>query len=243
MTSNQTEFWEKEAGRGSYITDFLAAAENNHWIKMLTDAERKAGFEVNGKVLEIGGGSQYLSRYIAKNRDSSVICTDISSDRLSKFDEYYGALDNLTIMGNINAEKMPFNDGEFDYIVGDAVLHHIEDIRSALYEMHRCLKDDGVAVFIREPVLGMYLPIRRWLYKILDTKGADRRAIEYANANRFEYCKYLAQWNEEFYRAKLISTRYPGWYYYRFSQLAMTRLPILFTNLSVFVLKKRKEWS
>ena len=239
MTSEQTKFWEKESERDTYVGDFLNAATKNRWIRMLTDVERKEGFQIKGRVLEIGGGSQFLSRFIVKNRNTSVICSDISNDRLARFDEYYGEQENLKVMGNINAEKMPFKDGEFDYIVGDAVLHHIEDIRSALYEIHRCLKDDGVAVFIREPVLGMYLPVRRWLHQRINSKNADRRAIEYARVNRFEYCKYLMQWKEEFYRARFVSARYPGWYYYRFGQLAMTRLPLLFTNLSVFVLRKR----
>lgn len=44
------------------------------------------------------------------------------------------------------AENLQYDDDSFDCIVGIDILHHIE-IEPAIREVHRVLKDDGVAIF------------------------------------------------------------------------------------------------
>lgn len=39
--------------------------------------------------------------------------------------------------------KMPFEDDTFDYIIANHVLEHIEDERSAISELKRCVKKSG----------------------------------------------------------------------------------------------------
>ena len=236
--SEQINFWDEETKKDNYVKNFLRGAEINRWIEMLTNVEGKEDTLIEGKVLEIGGGSQFLSRFIATERPSNVICTDISSERISFFQEFYGEKDNLEIRGDVNAECLPFSDSEFDFIVGDAVLHHIEDLRTALLEISRCLKDDGLAIFIREPTLGIYTPLRREQRRIFGSREFESFASAYRSENRYEYCRYPVQWNEEFFRAGFKSKRYPGWYYYTFKNRVFSLFPNVFTSLSVYVLKK-----
>nr|BDT28080.1 class I SAM-dependent methyltransferase [Bacteriovorax sp. HI3] len=48
------------------------------------------------------------------------------------------------------AESLPFTDHSFDTIVGIDILHHV-DIEAAMNEIHRVLKENGIAIF-REPL-------------------------------------------------------------------------------------------
>lgn len=48
------------------------------------------------------------------------------------------------------AENLPYPDRYFDFVAGIDILHHV-DIRKALLECYRVMKDNGIAVF-REPV-------------------------------------------------------------------------------------------
>lgn len=48
------------------------------------------------------------------------------------------------------AENLPFTDGSFNVVVGIDILHHV-DILPSIKEVHRVLKEDGIAIF-REPV-------------------------------------------------------------------------------------------
>jgi SAM-dependent methyltransferase len=50
-----------------------------------------------------------------------------------------------------DAERIPYEDGTFDLVVGHAVLHHIPDVEQAFREVLRVLKPGGRFVFAGEP--------------------------------------------------------------------------------------------
>ncbi|QDK42028.1 hypothetical protein DOM21_11335 [Bacteriovorax stolpii] len=56
------------------------------------------------------------------------------------------------------AENLPFPERSFDAVVGIDILHHV-DIPTAMKEIHRVLKEDGIAIF-REP---LDVPLLDWL--------------------------------------------------------------------------------
>lgn len=50
-----------------------------------------------------------------------------------------------------DAERLPYDDGEFDLVVGHAFLHHIPDVEGALREALRVLKPGGDVLIAGEP--------------------------------------------------------------------------------------------
>jgi ubiquinone/menaquinone biosynthesis C-methylase UbiE len=58
----------------------------------------------------------------------------------------------LRIEGRVaDAERIPYDDGSVDLVVGHAVLHHIPDVAGALREVLRVLRPGGRFVFAGEP--------------------------------------------------------------------------------------------
>ena len=58
----------------------------------------------------------------------------------------------LDVDGRVaDAERLPYDDGTFDLVVGHAVLHHIPDLDAMFRELLRVLKPGGRFVFAGEP--------------------------------------------------------------------------------------------
>jgi SAM-dependent methyltransferase len=75
------------------------------------------------KKLNLGCGSKYLEGWI-----------NLDNNKNNKADVYW----------NLDEFPWPFKDCEFDYILMDAVLEHLDDPVRALKEAHRILKEGGV---------------------------------------------------------------------------------------------------
>lgn len=229
LLNSQKQFWDAESADDvGYPARFLGTASREHWIDQLKQVQSLGG-NFKGEILELGGGSQLLSRWLANLPGTNVTCTDISDQRMDDFNRHYGNLpNNLKLQGNVNAERLPYSDKSFDWIVGDAMLHHIENLRTALYEMRRCLKPGGQAIFIREPVIGHLDFLKRrlkpWLQR--DWHVKYRSALK---VNRYEYAKTYYQWKEEFYQAGWDATQLPGWYYLNATERLRSRWAPIFT--------------
>lgn len=122
--------------------------------------------EVAGKsaarVLDLGCGAGHVSFHIA-SQVKEVLAYDLSQQML---DVVAGAaqergLSNIrTVQGA--AERLPFADGEFDFVFSRYSVHHWSDLGLALREVRRVLKPGGVAAFIDvlspgSPLLDTYL--------------------------------------------------------------------------------------
>ena len=242
---DQSLFWDLESTSESYCAEFIKGANDNQWLDMLFNVEKSKNFQVSGEVLELGGGSQYLSRYLAKNRKCNIICTDVSPQRILDFNKYYNEnLPNLVTDGTINAQKLPYPDHSFDYIVGEAMLHHIEDFRSAILEINRCLKPNGRAIFLREPVAGLdNIVLKRPLKRIFESLKPElfQRYKDFLVTNRYEFDKTYFQWVEEFERGGFKSTFFKGWYGRNNTDIFKSTMPIWFTCLVTISLEKRVD--
>jgi ubiquinone/menaquinone biosynthesis C-methylase UbiE len=123
---------------------FLDDAYLDHetWIR---PAFRKLGNVAGLKVLDFGCGHGMAAVVLAR-RGARVTALDLSRGYLSE------ARDRAHANGlNINfirgdGEKLPFPDGSFDRIWGNAILHHLDVERTAL-ELFRVLRAGGLAVF------------------------------------------------------------------------------------------------
>lgn len=102
--------------------------------------------------LEIGSGTGYFTLNLMRaGLIGEATCTDISPGMLSALAanaERLG-LDVTTVP--TDAEELPFEDGQFDLVIGHAILHHIPDLGQAFREFARVLAPGGAVLFAGEP--------------------------------------------------------------------------------------------
>ncbi|MFM9050371.1 MAG: class I SAM-dependent methyltransferase, partial [Actinomycetota bacterium] len=105
-----------------------------------------------GRVLEIGACTGFfVLNLMQAGLASSAVVTDISPGMVEVAVRNGAAL-GIDVSGRVaDAESLPFDDGEFDLVIGHAVLHHIPDVELALREVLRVLRPGGRFAFCGEP--------------------------------------------------------------------------------------------
>ena len=98
------------------------------------------------RVLEVGCGMGNFAERIARETSATVVATDLSP-RMVELARERG-LDARVA----DVQELPFDEGEFDCAVANAMLYHVEDVDRALSELARVLAPGGklVAVTIGE---------------------------------------------------------------------------------------------
>jgi SAM-dependent methyltransferase len=94
----------------------------------------------NAGTLEIGAGAG-ISEEFLKNID--ILKTDILS------------WEGNSVLGNIDAEKLPFSDGEFSNVIAVDVLHHTNSPVNVVIESLRVLKNGGKLIIV-EPYVSLF---------------------------------------------------------------------------------------
>jgi SAM-dependent methyltransferase len=97
------------------------------------------------RVLEVGPGSGFNTRFIAKHCRGEVFALDVSDAAFTTF-ENTRDLGNCTV---VQADLMdaPFADESFDLIIADGVLHHTPDTRAAVRALYRKVRPGGQFFF------------------------------------------------------------------------------------------------
>ena len=105
-----------------------------------------------GRSLEIGSGTGYFTlNLLQAGVVREAVATDISPGML---DALQASADRIGVRVETvvaDAERLPFEDGSFDLVLGHAVLHHIPDLDQAFREFARVLKPGGTLFFAGEP--------------------------------------------------------------------------------------------
>ena len=111
----------------------------------------EAGWPVD-RMLEIGAGTGFFTLNLMQaGLARTAVVTDISPGMVDVAVRNGQAL-GLDVTGRTaDAEGLPFDDAEFDLVIGHAVLHHIPDLDLAFREILRVLKPGGRFVFCGEP--------------------------------------------------------------------------------------------
>lgn len=97
------------------------------------------------RVLEVGPGSGFNTRFIAENCPGQVFALDVSDAAFTTF-ENTRHLENCCV---VQADLMdaPFHDETFDFIIADGVLHHTPNTRAAVEALYRKVRPGGQFFF------------------------------------------------------------------------------------------------
>ena len=120
---------------------------------------------ISGRVLEIGCAGGLTLEYLRRNFDCDAVGLDYSEEaagmaRARGFD---------VRVCDLNSQELPFDTGEFDYILIGDVLEHLYDPWKVLTAVTRILKDDGTILLsipnVKHYSLLKHLILRdRWEY-------------------------------------------------------------------------------
>ena len=89
------------------------------------------------RVLEVGCGMGQFSERMARETSAEVVATDLSQ-RMVEIAASRGLDARLA-----DVQALPFEDGEFDCAVANAMLYHVADLERSLAELHRVLEPGG----------------------------------------------------------------------------------------------------
>lgn len=158
-----------------YIADCFAGCEPDRiFMEDITTETR---------VLDVGCGPGFWVRYFLRKGVKNVSACDLTQnavDIVNKSLIYYGLIANITVG---NAEELPFQDGSFDHINCQGVIHHTPNTQKCIQEFHRVLRDDGTVCFsvyhknfiLRHPFL--LRAIAKLLSPFIGLKGRGRERL------------------------------------------------------------------
>lgn len=116
----------------------------NFYLKRFEMALDFLGEDVPGTILDLGCGSGVVFPELGK-RCKTVIATDLTMDyaRLSRLVQ----LENLSVgIFQSNALKVPLSNESVDRVISISLLEHVPGVFNAVHEIHRILKNDGIAI-------------------------------------------------------------------------------------------------
>jgi len=120
--------------------------------------ELRAFYRDRSRVLEVGPGSGFNTRFIAESCQGEVYALDISEAALTTY-ENTRALRNCTVV-RADLMEAPFDDQSFDLIVADGVLHHTPNTYEAVRALYRKLRPGGQFFFYIYKKMG---PLRQFV--------------------------------------------------------------------------------
>jgi ubiquinone/menaquinone biosynthesis C-methylase UbiE len=128
------------------------------------------------KVLDFGCGQGWLSEILIR-KGAHVWAFDISKEAVKKLKikslERFSP-ERQPHLFQMPAENLAFHSNSFDYIIGNAILHHT-DLETSAREIHRVLKRGGRAYFM-EP-LGHNILLNWYRKKTPDLRSPDEKPL------------------------------------------------------------------
>jgi ubiquinone/menaquinone biosynthesis C-methylase UbiE len=114
--------------------------------RVFVQPRRRTLAQASGRILEIGFGTgRNLPHYPQHVRRIEAIDPDVSLDRYSR--PRIAAAGIAVDFHHLDAEHLPFADGQFDTVVCTLTLCSIPDVTHALAEVQRVLRVDGTFLF------------------------------------------------------------------------------------------------
>ena len=105
----------------------------------------KAFYRDRKRVLEVGPGSGFNTRFIAEHCNGEVFALDVSDAAYTTYQNTFD-LENCTVV-QADLMEAPFADDFFDFVIADGVLHHTPDTRAAVTALYRKVAPGGQFFF------------------------------------------------------------------------------------------------
>jgi ubiquinone/menaquinone biosynthesis C-methylase UbiE len=151
-------------------------------------------FDITNKnihLLDYGCGTGWTT-FLFSQKVNKVSAFDISHTRIKVLRRIieYNAISNI-LPCVANGEQLPYRKEQFDYVFGNAILHHL-DLEPALSEITKVLKQNGKAAFCEpfghNPIINLYRYVK---HNFIETyKGTDK-PLRYDNLPLFH--KYFKE--------------------------------------------------
>jgi ubiquinone/menaquinone biosynthesis C-methylase UbiE len=103
--------------------------------------------DARGRVLEIGAGTGLNLQHYPPEVEE-IVATEPEAGMMRRARDKAAELDRSVRFVEASAEKLPFEDHEFDTVVSTLVLCSVDDQTRVLGEIRRVLKPDGSFLFI-----------------------------------------------------------------------------------------------
>lgn len=146
----EEHFWATDAREGVKAHPLLALLVKSDLMLYFYE-QILPKLRLQGKVLEIGSGSCWLSSLIKLVfPETYVIATDVAPSALLKgaqISEFLNSRIDYFIACKV--EHLPFENDFFDYVIGSAILHHTCP-QEAIHQIFRVLKNHGTYIGIGE---------------------------------------------------------------------------------------------
>ena len=108
-------------------------------------AALKAFYRSKSRVLEVGPGSGFNTKFIAQNSDAEVFALDVSDAAFTTHENTRGLANCHVVQADLMLS--PFPDEHFDFIIADGVLHHTPNTRDAVRALYAKVKRGGQFFF------------------------------------------------------------------------------------------------
>jgi len=128
-----------KSDKGVY-EDYFGSAGGGHNLRYKWYINKYFRNIKNKKILEIGCGDGGLVQFLKKDNDTYAV--DISKAGVS----FLKKIGIKAFLKDMSFEKLPFDDGTFDYVIILEVLEHLKAPQSSLEEIQRVLKKGGIMI-------------------------------------------------------------------------------------------------
>ncbi len=151
----------------NYLEGFDVLKETDDYMGYLADLKDQLSIQPGEKLLDAGSGNGYVIEYllgkmindILKNKmegsaEGEIVGLDIVPDALDRAEKIISkvkmkrrGLPSVKFLEHdIDSGKLPFEDWEFDKVVGSLLLSYLENRQAAVRELCRVLKPGGTIV-------------------------------------------------------------------------------------------------
>lgn len=135
--------------KGFFGRLMLTAMEREH-LPMAKWAFTLLNIPQSGKICDIGcGGGYNVRRLLEKSAEAKVYGIDISEESVKRAKKINrGEIENRCEIFQGTAEKLPFSDGELDFITAFETVFFWKNIETCFVEVRRVLKSGGTFAVI-----------------------------------------------------------------------------------------------